>query len=63
LALFNEKQDILVGTNAFRNDGDVMKEKLERDPFVKNNPRKTLIAPIIAKRLAEEMEQARLEHE
>jgi len=32
-------------------------------PFVKNNPRKTLIMPIIEKRLAEKIEQERLEKE
>ncbi len=36
---------------------------LELYPFVKTNPRKTLITPIIEKRLAEKMEQERLASE
>jgi methylmalonyl-CoA mutase len=36
---------------------------LELYPFVKVNPRKTLITPIIEKRLAEKMEQERLASE
>ncbi len=60
---FTKKQDILVGTNAYQNDADVMKGNLELYPFVKRNPRKTLITPIIEKRLAEELEQNRLDNE
>ena len=37
-----------------------MKHDLELFPFVKVKPRKTLITPIIEKRLAEKMEQERL---
>ncbi len=40
-----------------------MKHDLELFPFVKNKPRKTLIIPIIEKRLAEKLEQERLEKE
>ena len=40
-----------------------MANDLELFPFVKNNPRKTLISPIIEKRLAETLEQQRLEEE
>jgi len=40
-----------------------MKDDLELYPFVKINPRKTLITPIIEKRLAEKTEQERLEKE
>ena len=40
-----------------------MKGDLERDPFVKIDKRKTLIEPIIEKRLAQELEQKRLEDE
>ena len=40
-----------------------MKHDLELFPFVKQNPRKTLITPIIEKRLAEKIEQERLEKE
>ena len=40
-----------------------MAHDLELYPFVKTNPRKTLISPIIEKRLAEKTEQQRLEQE
>ena len=40
-----------------------MKHDLELYPFVKTNKRKTLIEPIIEKRLAENVEQKRLENE
>jgi methylmalonyl-CoA mutase len=42
---------------------DKMKHDLELYPFVKQNPRKTLIVPIIEKRLAEKLEQERLSQE
>ncbi|MCW5515810.1 methylmalonyl-CoA mutase subunit beta [Muriicola sp. Z0-33] len=63
LALFNDGQNVLVGTNAYQNKRDTMKDELQLKPFVKNNPRKTLIAPIIEKRLAEELELDRLKDE
>ena len=40
-----------------------MKDDLELYPFVKTNPRKTLMRPIIARRLAEKLEKVRLEKE
>lgn len=60
---FNQNHDVLVGTNAYQNQLDVMGGHLELYPFVKKNPIKTLITPIIERRLAEELEQKRLEHE
>ena len=61
--LFNTRKEVLVGTNKYVNDADKMKNDLELYPFVKTNPRKTLIEPIIEKRLAEELEQKRLKDE
>jgi len=61
--LFNEQKEVLVGTNKFQNENDKMKDDLELHPFVKINPRKTLLEPIIEKRLAEELEQERLNDE
>jgi len=60
---FNERKTVLVGTNVYQNENDKMAQELELYPFVKKNPRKTLITPIIEKRLAEELEQNRLSHE
>ena len=40
-----------------------MKADLEKSPFLQKNERKTLLKPIIQKRLAEKSEQQRLETE
>lgn len=53
----------LLGTNYHPNKNDRMKHDLELFPFVKHNPVKTLIVPIIEKRLSEELEQNRLKTE
>ena len=58
--LFDSGKEILLGTNKYPNKNDRMKHDLELYPFVKQNPRKTLIIPIIEKRLAEKLEQERL---
>ncbi|PXY42464.1 methylmalonyl-CoA mutase [Flavobacterium cheongpyeongense] len=61
--LFDSKKEVLVGTNKYPNREDKMKHNLELFPFVKIKPRKTLITPIIEKRLAEKLEQERLKLE
>jgi methylmalonyl-CoA mutase len=61
--LFDSGKEILLGTNKHANKDDRMKHDLELYPFVKIKPRKTLITPIIEKRLAEKIEQERLEKE
>ena len=61
--LFDSGKEILLGTNKYPNKNDKMKHDLELYPFVKQNPRKTLIVPIIEKRLAEKLEQERLSQE
>jgi methylmalonyl-CoA mutase len=61
--LFENGKEILLGTNKYPNKNDQMKNDLELYPFVKQNPRKTLVTPIIEKRLSEKMEQERLASE
>ncbi len=61
--LFDAGKEVLLGTNKYPNKNDKMKHDLELYPFVKQNPRKTLITPIIEKRLAEKLEQERLSQE
>ena len=61
--LFDSGKEVLLGTNKYPNKNDRMKDDLELYPFVKQNPRKTLIVPIIEKRLAEKLEQERLSQE
>ena len=61
--LFDNGKEVLLGTNKYPNQNDRMKDELELYPFVKQNPRKTLITPIIERRLAEKLEQERLKNE
>ncbi len=60
---FDAGEEILLGSNKHPNSNDKMKHELELYPFVKINSRKTLIEPIIEKRLAEALEQNRLKTE
>lgn len=61
--LFDQGKIELLGTNVHENANDFMKEKLELYPFVKTNARKTLLEPILERRLAEKHEQERLNKE
>ncbi|WP_250434290.1 methylmalonyl-CoA mutase subunit beta [Hanstruepera flava] len=60
---FDSGKLILVGSNKHPNNEDRMKNELELYPFVKTKPRKTLIEPLIEKRLSETLEQQRLHNE
>ena len=61
--LYDEGKLKLLGTNYHTNPEDRMKDDLDLYPFVKTKPRKTIIEPIIEKRLAEQTEQERLKQE
>lgn len=61
--LFNKEEEILLGTNKHPNTDDRMKDNLELYPFVKTNKRKTVIEPLIERRLSEKLEQERLRTE
>ena len=60
---FDSKATVLVGTNKYVDASDKMKDSLELYPFVKTNSRKTLLEPILERRLAEGLEQKRLKDE
>lgn len=60
---FENGEITLLGTNKHPNPDDKMEHELELYPFVKTNIRKTLIEPIIEKRLSEKIEQQRLQTE
>lgn len=60
---FDKTERILVGTNKFINPDDRMKNELQLDPFLKKEEKKTLLEPIIEKRLAESLETKRLKKE
>jgi len=61
--LFDQGKITLLGTNKHPNKEDKMKDDLELYPFLKMNSRKTIIAPILERRLAESIEQTRLKTE
>lgn len=61
--LFESGKIILLGTNKYPNTKDKIKDTTEIYPFQKKKKEKTEIIPILAKRLAEKMEQERLELE
>jgi methylmalonyl-CoA mutase len=60
---FNKGELIMIGTNKHKNPEDKMKNNLELYPFLKMNPRKTLISPILERRLSEKLEQERIKKE
>lgn len=62
-SLFDSQLEILVGTNKYESEDDKMKATINLFPFLKINNRKTLLEPILEKRLAEALEQKRLNHE
>jgi len=61
--LFDQGEISLLGTNKYPNSEDKMKDEIELFPFLKTNINQTQIQPILSKRLAEKMEQERLEKE
>jgi methylmalonyl-CoA mutase len=61
--LFDAGKIELLGSNIHPNPNDRMKDDLELFPFVKTKPRKTLLEPIIERRLSEKLEQERLKTE
>jgi len=61
--LFDEGKLSLVGSNKYPNPDDKMKEAMDLYPFLKTINKKNAIQPILSKRLAEKLEQRRLEEE
>jgi methylmalonyl-CoA mutase len=60
---FDTEKLVLLGTNKHPNLDDKMKTDLEISPFLKIEKRKTLIQPIIKRRLSEKLEIDRLNKE
>ncbi len=60
---FDKGELKLLGTNYHVNPDDRMKHDLELFPFQKKNPVKTILEPVLEKRLAENTEQKRLNEE
>lgn len=61
--LYENKSEGLVGIHIQPHLKSKIKDQLELYPFLKKQPRKTLIEPIIEKRIAESIEKNRLEYE
>lgn len=60
---YDSNEEVLVGIHKQSNLQQFMKSQVELYPFLKQNPRKTLIQPIIEKRIADSIEKQRLDHE
>ena len=60
---FDQGHEVLVGSNKYPNEKDLMKDQLQLDPFLKKVAKKTLIEPILERRLSESLEKNRLNHE
>lgn len=60
---FDNCKITLLGTNKYPNLADKMKNTLDKKPFLKVIKRKTLIEPIVQKRLSEKLEINRLKEE
>ena len=61
--LYDEGTEGLLGSHFQQNTLDKMKSDLEIYPFIKQQARKTLLEPIIPRRISEEIEQKRLKDE
>jgi len=60
---FDEGKLVLLGTNKHPNKDDRMQHELELYPFLKTNPIKTLIEPVVEKRISNMLDSKRLEEE
>jgi methylmalonyl-CoA mutase len=54
---FDKAERVLVGVNKYKEAQPMLKKQYDVLPFLKIDPRKTLIKPIVEKRLAEEQEK------
>jgi methylmalonyl-CoA mutase len=57
---FNTGRRVLIGANKYPNAALPLQKKYEILPFVKVNPRKTLVQPIIARRITEDLEKSEI---
>ena len=63
LSLLQQGELNLVGTTKYQNEDDRMKHDMELQPFLQKQKRKTVIQPILERRLAEASDLKRLESE
>ncbi|MDC7998928.1 methylmalonyl-CoA mutase subunit beta [Gilvibacter sediminis] len=62
-AAFDSGKKALLGTNLYPNEEEKVSQTVELYPFLKQESRKTIIEPLIIKRIAESHEKNRLDHE
>ncbi len=62
-SLFDEGKIQLIGTNIYQDQDEKMKDAIEIFPFMKKKKHQTDIVPILPKRLAERIEEERLNQE
>ena len=60
---YDAQNEILVGSNSYQDTTEQMSGSIELYPFLKKQPKKTIIEPIIERRLSEVWEQERLKKE
>ncbi len=60
---YDAQNEILVGSNSYQDTTEQMSGSIELYPFLKKQPKKTIIEPIIERRLSEAWEQERLKKE
>ena len=60
---FDAAETKYVGSNAYQDENEKIKDQLELDPFLKKQARQTEIEPIVVRRLAEGMEERRMKDE
>ncbi|WP_417887276.1 methylmalonyl-CoA mutase family protein [Zunongwangia sp.] len=60
---FDNKELTILGGNVAIPNNESLKNDIQLYPFLKKNPRKTLLAPILERRLSEKLEQNRLQKE
>lgn len=61
--LFDEGKIHLIGTNIYPNPEEKLKDEIEIFPFMKKKKHQTEIVPVLPKRLAEKIEEERLNQE
>lgn len=63
LKLYQDNKEILIGTNAYKDKREQLKKVAQKKPFLKKKARKTLIIPLISRRIASEWEEKRWNNE
>lgn len=63
LEQFQKNKEVLIGVTAYKDKKERLKKDAKRKPFLKKKARKTLIIPVIKRRIASLWEEKRWQHE